>query len=292
MVIVKAFFTSSGLALGDSRSAPPLFNTDAKIIQRMGPMLQRVLIVDPQPAAARLLSELMRDIARSQICIAETRQKAMRLAEGFDPQIIFADLGPAPVDGVALTRELRRSTLACRYAPVIMVTGQATAGGILAARDAGVHEFLRRPFTLKDLLRRLEAVTLRQRDWVEAVGYVGPDRRRFNSGDYSGALKRRSDTRATPDSERLAQAVKILRSAIAAIGSDPSQAMRSMQAQVTDLRKCGMSVADLKLTTAAIDFGRYLDEIERKGPPYDAAQLSHKAGALLAYMPKDEPVPA
>jgi hypothetical protein len=53
-----------------------------------------------------------------------------------------------------------------------------------------------------------------------------------------------------------------------------------------------MSVADLKLTTAAIDFGRYLDEIEKKGSPYDAAQLEAKAGTLLAYMPKDEAVAA
>ncbi|WP_372786077.1 two-component system response regulator [Phenylobacterium sp.] len=264
-----------------------MFNTDAKIIQRMAPMLQRVLVVDSQPSSARLIGELMRDVARSQIWVAETRAKAMRLAGNVDPQIIFADLGPQPVDGVAFTRELRRSSLSSRYTPVIMVTGQATAAGILAARDGGVHEFLRRPFTMKDLLRRLEAVTLRQRDWVEAVGYVGPDRRRFNSGDYTGSLKRRSDTRATPDSERMAQALKILRSAIAAIDTDPSQAMRSMQAQVTDLRKCGMSVADLKLTTSAIDFGRYLDEIERKGAPYDQEQLSAKAAPLLAYMPKD-----
>ena len=141
---------------------------------------------------------------------------------------------------------------------------------------------------MKDLLRRLEAVTLRQRDWVEAVDYIGPDRRRFNSGDYTGALKRRSDARETPDSERLAQALKILRSAIEAIGSDPSQAMRSMQAQVTDLRKCGMSVADLKLTTAANDFGRYLDEIERKGAPYNQDQLAAKAATLLSYMPREE----
>ena len=269
-----------------------MFNADAKIINRMAPMLQRVMIVDPQPASARLVGELMRDIARSQIWVAETNDKAMRMAGSFDPNIIFAEMGPAPVDGVAFTRDLRRSHMPCRYAPVILVTGQATAASILAARDAGVHEFLRKPFTLKDLLRRLEAVTLRQRDWVEAVCYVGPDRRRFNSGDYTGALKRRSDARATPDSERLAQALKILRSAIAAVGSDPSQAMRSMQAQVTDLRRCGMSVADLKLTTAAIDFGRYLDDIERKGAPYDASQLELKAAPLLAYMPKDEAVAA
>jgi DNA-binding response OmpR family regulator len=269
-----------------------VFNTDAKIIQRMAPQLQRVLIVDPQPTSARLIAELMRDIALSQIAVAETPAKALRAAANFDPHIVFAEMGPTPVDGVAFTRDLRRSHLACRYAPVIMVTGQATAASILAARDGGVHEFLRKPFTMKDLLRRLEAVTLRQRDWVEAVGYVGPDRRRFNSGDYTGALKRRSDTRATPDSEKLAQALKILRSAIAAVDTDPKQAMRSMQAQVTDLRKCGMSVADLKLTTAAIDFGRYLDELERKGAPYDGAELGAKAAPLVAYMPKDEAVAA
>jgi DNA-binding response OmpR family regulator len=269
-----------------------LFNADAKVIQRMVPLLQRVMIVDPQPAGARLIGELMRDIARSQVWVAETNDKAIRLAGSYDPHIIFAEMGPAPIDGIAFTRQLRRSHLSARYAPVIMVTGQATAAGILAARDGGVHEFLRKPFTLKDLLRRLEAVTLRQRDWVEAVDYIGPDRRRFNSGDYQGSLKRRSDARETPDSERLAQALKILRSAIAAVGSDPEQAMRSMQAQVVDLRKCGMSVADLKLTTAAIDFGRVLDAVERKGVPYDQALLTEKAAALLAYMPKDEAVAA
>jgi DNA-binding response OmpR family regulator len=269
-----------------------VFNADAKIISRMAPMLQRVMIVDPQPAGARLIGELMRDIARSQIWVAETNEKAIRLAGSYDPHIIFAEMGPAPLDGIAFTRELRRSHLGARYTPVIMVTGQATAGGILSARDAGVHEFLRKPFTMKDLLRRLEAVTLRQRDWVEAVGYVGPDRRRFNSGDYTGSLKRRSDTAATPDSERLAQALKILRSSIGAVARDPAQAMRSMQAQVTDLRKCGMSAADLKLTTAAIDFGRYLDEVENKGQPYDGAALEAKAATLLAYMPKDEAVAA
>jgi len=269
-----------------------LFNADAKVVQRMVPLMQRVMIVDPQPASARLIGELMRDVARSQIWVAETNEKAIRLAGSYDPHIIFAEMGPGAVDGIAFTRELRRSHLSARYAPVIMVTGQATAAGILGARDAGVHEFLRKPFTMKDLLRRLEAVTLRQRDWVEAVDYIGPDRRRFNSGDYQGALKRRSDARETPDGERLAQALKILRSAIAAVASDPVQAMRSMQAQVVDLRKCGMSVADLKLTTAAIDFGRLLDETEKKGAPYDQARLTEKAATLLAYMPKDEAVAA
>jgi response regulator RpfG family c-di-GMP phosphodiesterase len=265
-----------------------LFDADAKTAKRMAPLLKRVLIVDPQPASARLIGELMRNVANSQVWTAETHTRGIRSAATADPHVIFVELASAAVDGVAFTRELRRSHMACRYAPVIVVTGQATAAGILAARDAGVHEFLRKPFTMKDLLRRLEAVTLRQRDWVEAVDYVGPDRRRFNSGDYTGALKRRSDATMPTDAERMAQALKILRSAIAACLEDPSQAMRAMQAQVAHLKTAGMAVADLKLTTSAIDFGRHLDEIERKGSPYDKALLERLAGPLLAYLPKDE----
>ena len=271
----------------DSCGAAPLFD-EAKTIKAMTPMLQRVVVVDPQPQSARFVGELMRNIARSQVWVLESSKKAIKMLGTYDPQIIFVEMQSGDVDGAAFTRELRRSRLKCRYAPVIMLTSQATAASILAARDAGVHEFLRKPFTMKDLLRRLEAVTLRQRDWVEAVGYIGPDRRRFNSGDYSGPLKRRSDAQATPDSARLAQALKILRSSIAAVDIDPEQAMRSMLVQASDLQKSGMAVADLKLTTAAIDFGRYLSEIDVKGAPYDKDQLQQRAKALLAYMPQDD----
>jgi len=182
-----------------------VFDADAKVIKRMAPLLQRVLIVDPQAAPTRLLSELMRNMVLSQVWTADANRPALRLAGTCDPQIIFVEMSSGAVDGMAFTRALRRSHHACRYAPIIMVTSQATAASILAARDAGVHEFLRKPFTMKDLLRRLEAVTLRKRDWVEAVGYIGPDRRRFNSGDYKGALKRRSDTPETPEAERMAR---------------------------------------------------------------------------------------
>jgi len=264
-----------------------VFDAEAKTIKRMSPMLQRVLIVDPNAPGAKMVGELMRSIGSAQVWVADSTERGLRLAQTYDPHIIFVEKSGDDMNGLDFTRKLRRSNLASRYAPVIMVTSQATAGGILAARDAGVHEFLRKPFTMKDLLRRLEAVTLRQRDWVEAVDYVGPDRRRFNSGDYTGALKRRSDANATPDAERMSQALKILRSAITAVATDPVQAMRSMQVQVAELRKSGMAVADVKLTTAAIDFGRFLEEAEAKGPPYSREMFEQRAAPLLAYLPKD-----
>jgi len=268
-----------------------VFDNDAKIIQRMAPLLQRVLIADPHTDNARLVGELIRSLARCQVWAAPTTDKALKLAASVAPDIIFVEMSAEKLDGVEFTRKLRRSTLACRQAPVIVTTSQATAAGILAARDAGVHEFLRKPFTMKDLVRRLEAVTLRPRDWVEAVDYIGPDRRRFNSGDYTGPLKRRSDIPVTPDATRVAQALKIVRSAVAAVAKDPTQALRALRAQAVELKASGVKAGDMRLTQAAIDFARYLDAVERAGG-FDAAELARQAAPLLAYLPKDEAGPA
>ena len=265
-----------------------MFDNDAKVIQRMGPLLQRVLIVDPHAANARLLGELLRDMFNCQVWASPTDQKALKLAGSINPDIVFLEMNAEGLDGVAFTKKLRRSHLACRQVPVVMTTSHATAAGILAARDAGVHEFLRKPFTVKDLLRRLEAVTLRPRDWIEAVDYVGPDRRRFNSGDYSGPLKRRSDMPATPDAERMAQALKILRSAIPAVATDPDQALRALQTQAAELKSAGVKAGDMKLTTAAVEFQKHLAEMERAGGRFDAAELERQAAPLLAYLPKNE----
>ena len=48
--------------------------------------------------------------------------------------------------------------IAARKAAVIVVSAEATAAAIIGARDGGAHEFLRRPFTFNDLMRRLETV--------------------------------------------------------------------------------------------------------------------------------------
>ena len=265
-----------------------MFTDDLKQIQRMLPLMQRVLIVDPANASARLLADLMRNIAPVQIWHATSTRQGLEAARQVNPQLIFVELAGTEVDGVEFTRQLRRSDAACRMAPVIMVTATATAGAIIAARDAGVHEFLRKPYNTKELLRRLEAVTLHPRDWVEAVQYVGPDRRRFNSGDYSGPLKRRSDVSATPDAERILQALKIVRSAIPAIATDPTQAMRALLAQMIELQRGAAVTKDAKLARLATDFQLYLANVAQ-AKTFDAAEMGRRAQGLLALLPPDDP---
>lgn len=264
-----------------------MFNDEYKLIQRMAPLMQKVLIVDPAPASARLLADLMRNLVQPQLWNAPTNRKGLDAARQVNPQLIFVELSGQDVDGIDFTRQLRRSDMPCRQAPVIMVTATATAAAIVGARDGGVHEFLRKPYTAKDLLRRLEAVTLRPRDWIEAVQYVGPDRRRFNSGDYSGALKRRSDTTVTPDAQRIIQALRILKSAVGAIESEPTQALRSMLAQTTELQRSAIAVSDLKLAAATTDFQRYLAIAAEKGALVPA-DVALRAEPLLVFLPKED----
>jgi two-component system, response regulator PdtaR len=170
-----------------------VFTVDPKVLQVLAPHIQRALVIDPAPAAVRLLSDLLRNLGATQVYTAATTAEAMRMAASTDPQLILVEHAGPELDGCAFVSALRRSRLGCRKAAVIMITAEATPSAIIAARDAGVHEFLRKPYTVKELLRRLEAVALKPRDWIEAQMYVGPDRRRFNSENYGGRRKRKVD---------------------------------------------------------------------------------------------------
>jgi CheY-like chemotaxis protein len=266
-----------------------VFDSDAKFYDRIAPHMQRVLIVDGQPAAVRLLTELLRNICRCQVWSAPNPERAMSLAKSVAPQIIFVDQS-SEVDGIGFTRALRRSTLPCRQAPVVMITAGATAQTIIGARDAGAHEFLRKPYTIKDLVKRIEAVSLRRRDWIEAVGYIGPDRRRFNSGDYAGQLKRRSDVTESTDIARLSQSLKILRAAAAALDQDPSQAMRAMRAQADECQRCALAMANIRMAAAAGELQRVLRDADASS--VDRRGLEACIDSLWIFMPGEGSQPA
>ena len=213
--------------------------TDPKVLQRFGPHLRRVLIVDPSPAAARMLAGLMRGLGAGELLLEAEEPSGLELAKAINPDLIFVEQSGPRLDGESFTRRLRRSDFACRRAPVMMVTADATIQTIMGARDAGVHEFLRKPFTAADLIRRVEVVICKPRDWIEAVQYVGPDRRRFNSGEYRGQRKRRSEMAQNPsDAKALAldRSARILRSAISQFDTDPAQARRAIAEQASFLK--------------------------------------------------------
>ena len=64
---------------------------DPKIARSIAPLLGRVLIVDPAPASARMLAELLQNIGLGQVWTAATTAQGLRLAEEGNPQLIFTE---------------------------------------------------------------------------------------------------------------------------------------------------------------------------------------------------------
>lgn len=249
----------------------------------MAPMLRRVLIVDPNPHSARILSEIIKGLGAAQILVEPTEDRALQRAAELEPGIVFTERTGDKLDGESLARKLRRSHLGCRRAPIIMVTTEATATTILGARDAGVHEFLRKPFTSADLFKRVENVALKPRDWVEAVGYIGPDRRRFNSGEFSGPGKRKADEPATGAGANAAtkdQAMRILAAALDKFDSDPMQAVRAVREQASQLKALALKASDSRLVVAVGAL-----EVTLASGPVTKETLAAPIGTLLAMAP-------
>jgi two-component system chemotaxis response regulator CheY len=78
-------------------------------------------------------------------------------------------------------------------APIILVTGYSARPRVEEARDAGVTEFLVKPFTATDLTRRLQHVINNPRNFIDYNGYFGPDRRRKADELYNGPRRREDD---------------------------------------------------------------------------------------------------
>lgn len=262
-----------------------MFAADAKTLNRIEPVVRRVLIADPNLASARLLVDIMKSLGAREVVTESDEARVMDHARELEPGLIFTERGGQRLDGEQLARRLRRSNLPCRRSPIIMVTADATASSIKGARDAGIHEFLRKPFTSADLFKRVENVALKPRDWIEAVGYVGPDRRRFNSGEYAGPQKRKADKPATAAEAALAvkdQAIRILSASLAQFDSDPMQAVRAVRQQAETLKALAVKTSDARLAVAAAG----LEGCLANGPPTKAS-LAGPIGAILALAPAE-----
>ena len=158
-----------------------MFNADPKTLQKLKPHLERVLVIDAYAASTRILYDLLKNMGAGDVETTTRSSHGLELAAKFAPQLVLTELEGSHVDGPLFTRRLRRSEGPARRAPVIVITAEATAEKIKAARDSGAHEFLKKPFKAGDLFRRVENVSLKPRPWVEGVMYVGPDRRHRDS---------------------------------------------------------------------------------------------------------------
>src|SRR3546814_1685570 len=77
------------------------------------------------------------------------------------------------------------------FVPIIMVTAQSEEWKVMKARDAGVTEFLVKPFSAKTMARRITVVVENPRQFVRTDEFFGPDRRRHVISNYTGQERRK-----------------------------------------------------------------------------------------------------
>lgn len=138
-----------------------------------------VLIADHSPNMATLVAVMLRSIGRKDIREVYDAGRAMTELKRRQFDVIIVDDNLEGMDGVAFTRRLRGdATCQNRFVPVIMMSAAPDAKRIADARDAGVTEFLRKPFAANHLQSRLANIEANPRGFIEAREYAGPDRRR------------------------------------------------------------------------------------------------------------------
>jgi two-component system chemotaxis response regulator CheY len=153
------------------------------------------LVVEDLHPMRTLIVSVLDSFGIGTILEASNGERAYDLFQKHNPDLVITDWLMEPVDGLELIRMIRRNPDSVnRLVPIIMMTGYSAIERVTLARDLGTTEFLTKPFTGRDLARRINLIINRPRDFVETDHFFGPNRRRKSGEGYNGPRRRDEET--------------------------------------------------------------------------------------------------
>lgn len=164
-----------------------------------------VLIVEDNDGLRRMIVEVLRASGFQQLIQARDAEEAIELLGAYSPDLMILDWNLPGLSGIDLTLLLRQAAVNgdTRFPnpriPVLMLTGRQRSRDVTEARNAGVDEFVIKPFSTRSLMRGAVSALSRQRPFIVSAGYVGPCRRRRKDEDYLGLMRRVDDIEAAAD---------------------------------------------------------------------------------------------
>ncbi len=149
-----------------------------------------VLVVEDSKFMQSIFTNVLKALGVERITVCEDGEEAIGILTpvqnasnqfkgltGYD--VVISDYFMPKLDGGMLLLWIRRANLSPdRFLPVIMVSAAADRDVLFKARDAGVSEFLAKPFSAEMVAQRIVTAVERPRPFIYCSTYFGPDRRR------------------------------------------------------------------------------------------------------------------
>jgi len=144
-------------------------------------MLQTVLVVDDEPNILEPVQAYLEKLGYAVLTAATGAEALARIRRG-GVDIVLLDLMLPDIDGEEVCRRIRARS----RTPVIMVTAKTAEDSIVEGLSAGADGYVTKPFSLKELLARIEAL-LRRTDESGAPLAAAFS---FNNGDLTADFVR------------------------------------------------------------------------------------------------------
>ncbi len=118
----------------------------------------RVLIVDDYNTMLRIMRNLLKQLNFNNVEEASDGQSALlKLKEESDWGLIISDWNMEPMTGSQLLREVRGDA-SLKHIPFIMVTAESKSENVIAAKEAGVSNYIVKPFNAETLKSKMVSV--------------------------------------------------------------------------------------------------------------------------------------
>lgn len=116
-----------------------------------------VLVVDDYNTMVRIIRNLLRQIGFADIDEANDGTSALVKLRARKYGLVISDWNMEPMSGYDLLREVRADPELSSL-PFIMVTAESKTENVIAAKKAGVSNYIVKPFNAQTLQTKIEAI--------------------------------------------------------------------------------------------------------------------------------------
>ena len=116
-----------------------------------------ILVVDDYATMIRILRNLLKQIGFDNIDDASDGSSALVKMHGKKYGLVISDWNMEPMTGYDLLKEVRANPELSQI-PFIMITAESKTENVIAAKKAGVSNYIVKPFNAATLKTKMEAV--------------------------------------------------------------------------------------------------------------------------------------